>query len=442
MRRGLAFVIVLLTAALVQRSAGGEAGVTSTALAIGFALIAAALAGSIVEVLRLPRVTGYLLFGLACGPYVANLITRSMARDLQLLNSLAVVLIAFVAGLEINLASLRPRMATLLRFSAASLGSMYVVLFVLLWAAWPLLGIAPEADGAARLTIVAVLATLVVSFSPTVTMAVVAEARAEGRFTEFVVALVILADLVLIIGFTLVLQLARVVFSQGDGERVSLMARLAWEIPGSLAFGALLGALFALYLRYVGREITLGLLVLCVLVGEVGEALHFEAVVAALAAGLVVENVAPPEGNALKEAVEKGALPVLIVFFAAAGASLQLDALATVGVTAIGLSLARLAIIYAGAWAGMRFSRIEPESGSLVWMGLVSQAGVTLGLTMIVSSEFPEWGQPIQTIIVSLTALHQLVGPALLKLALNRAGEVGALDEAAPEPRPAAAPIR
>jgi hypothetical protein len=50
--------------------------------------------------------------------------------------------------------------------------------------------------------------------------------------------------------------------------------------------------------------------------------LTFEPLLAALAAGLVVENVAPPRGDALRVAVERGALPVLVLFFATAGASL------------------------------------------------------------------------------------------------------------------------
>jgi Kef-type K+ transport system membrane component KefB len=69
----------------------------------------------LVERTRLPRVTGYLLFGLICGPYVANIITRPMARELQIVNGLAVTLIAFVAGLEMNVRRLAPRFPTVLR---------------------------------------------------------------------------------------------------------------------------------------------------------------------------------------------------------------------------------------------------------------------------------------------------------------------------------------
>ena len=76
----------------------GAEGAHATALALGFALIAAALSGALLERFGLPRVTGYLLFGMVCGPYIANIITRPMARELQLINGLAVVLIAFIAG--------------------------------------------------------------------------------------------------------------------------------------------------------------------------------------------------------------------------------------------------------------------------------------------------------------------------------------------------------
>ena len=41
---------------------------------------------------------------------------------------------------------------------------------------------------------------------------------------------------------------------------MNVLARLAWEIGGAIAFGSLVGALFALYLRYVAREVTLVLL--------------------------------------------------------------------------------------------------------------------------------------------------------------------------------------
>jgi Kef-type K+ transport system membrane component KefB len=431
MRRLAALVLLLGTASLVTRYGGSGSDPRSIGFAFGFALIAAALAGDLFERIRLPRITGYLLFGVVCGPFVANIISRPMARELTIVNGLAIALIAFMAGLELNFQRLLPRLRAMLTIGAIQLGLMYTGLFALGWLAWPWLPLVPEATGLARVTLAALLATLVVSFSPTVTIAVIADSRARGPLSELVLAVVVLADLALIVLFTLAMQAVRWTMGAMPAEDVSLLARLAWEIFGSFAFGAIVGSLFAFYLRLVGREVTLMLLALCVVLSQVGAAFHFEPLLAALAAGLVVENIAPPNGDALKNAVERGALPVLVVFFAGAGASLHLDALSSIGLIAVAVSAVRFAFVRASGWlaAGVRVPGVAPEVAGLAWMGLVSQAGVTLGLTIIVASEFPEWGARVQTLMVSLIALHELIGPVLFRLALARAGEIGKMEE-------------
>ena len=397
-----------------------------TALALGFSLIAAALSGALLERFGLPRVTGYLLFGMICGPYLLNIINRPMARELQLINGLAVVLIAFIAGLEMNIQRLRPRMRAMLQLGGISMLGLYAGLFVAFWLLWPWLGFGGEFTTLQKTAIVAILTTVIASYSPTVTIALITESRAAGPLSELTLAVVILADLLLILAFTLVMQLVRYAFG-GAGE-VGLFVSLSWEIFGSFAFGATVGAIFAFYLRYVGKEVALALVAACVLIVGVGSQLHIEPLLAALAAGLVVENIAPPRGDMLKEAAERGALPVLVVFFAAAGAALQLDALAAIGWIAILASALRMGLIWLSMKAGAAYAGIGPPIGDKVWMGMVSQAGVTLGLTLIIAGEYPTWGATVQTLVVSLIALHQLVGPVLFRAALARAGEIGKMD--------------
>jgi len=426
MRRLLALTSVIGLTWLIVTGPAGAGAARPTALALGFALIAAAITGEFLERLRLPRVTGYLLFGMICGPYLANIITRPMARELQLINGLAVVLIAFIAGLEINVRRMRSRIRSIFKLGVITLGLLYTGLFAVLWLTWPWLGLAPELTGLQKAAVALLLAAVVASFSPTITLALIAESRAAGPLSELTLAIVILADLMLIVAFTLLMQLVR--FAFGGSEDVGLFVRLSWEIFGSFAFGAAAGALFALYLRHVGRELAVALIAFCALVAVVGRAWHFEPLLAALAAGLVVENIAPPRGDRLKEAVERGALPVLVVFFAAAGAALQLDALSVIGVVALGLAALRMLLIWAATAAGVRYSGTPPAEGRLLWLGFVSQAGVTLGLAAIVAGEFPTWGVSMQTLVVALIALHQLTGPVLFRFALARAGEIGKMN--------------
>ena len=54
-------------------------GSAGTALALGFTLLGAWIAGDLLRRLQLPRLTGYLLFGVLVGPYLGNVITTTMA---------------------------------------------------------------------------------------------------------------------------------------------------------------------------------------------------------------------------------------------------------------------------------------------------------------------------------------------------------------------------
>jgi Kef-type K+ transport system membrane component KefB len=422
MARPAALILILATMIGIQRvEAVGTA--STVALPLGFSLIAAYLIGGAADRFRLPRLSGYLLFGMLCGPYLLDLITATMARELQLVNGFALALIALVAGLELNVQRLRPQLRVLLVLGGVVICGTVAVLTLVLWAGWTWLPLGEVEGGHARLAAALVTATLVASFSPTVTIAVVAEARSRGPFTDLVMAIVVLSDLVLILAFALALQFARWTMTAAEAE-VGLGVQLSWEILGALAFGGIVGALFAFYLRFVRRELTLALLGVCALLAIVAPILHFELILAALAAGLVVENLAPPEGDELRVAIEHGALPVLIVFFAAAGASLQLDVLAAIGGVALLLAAIRLGLVRAMSALGVAVSGIADTPARFLWMGLVSQAGVTLGLATIAATEFPGWGEQVRTLVVGLTGLHVLVGPILLKAALARAGEV------------------
>ena len=62
------------------------------------------------------------------------------------------------------------------------------------WVLWPWLTIAPTAQGATKLAIIGLLVVVVVSFSPTMSAAVITETGSRGRLSDFVLAMVVLAD--------------------------------------------------------------------------------------------------------------------------------------------------------------------------------------------------------------------------------------------------------
>src|SRR5215475_4274905 len=109
---GLVIAAVLWTRAI---GAGGTTDPRTTDIALGFTLIVAFVTGEVLRRFRLPRLTGYLLFGLVMGPYLANLITVPMAQRLQGINGLATTLIAVIAGLMINFERLGSRVIRIAR---------------------------------------------------------------------------------------------------------------------------------------------------------------------------------------------------------------------------------------------------------------------------------------------------------------------------------------
>jgi trehalose 6-phosphate synthase len=399
-----------------------SAVLVGTALAVGFTLLGAWVTGELLRRLHLPRLTGYLLFGVLVGPYLGNVITLSMTSQLQAVTGIATTLIALIAGLTISLERLGPSLSAIVRLTTATLATVIIGIGVVAWFAWPWLPVAPETSGIARAVIVCLLTIMVASVSPTMTAAVTTETGARGRLSELVLAVVVLADLVLLVLFSCAMQVARAVL-RPDSEGPNLLVRFAWETGGAVAFGALVGALFALYLRYVGREVTLALLAMCGLLSQVGTTQQFEPLLAAVAAGLVIENLSVSQGDALRAAVQRGAPPVLIIFFVAIGSSLRVDALLALGPVALGLAAVRTILIRAGLRAGLNASGIDPLVGRYAWTGLISQAGITVGLASVVASEFPGWGTQLQTLLIALIPIHELVGPMLFRRGLAKAGE-------------------
>jgi len=243
--------LALAIAAVASVHALGETGTVPSAgaaLAVGFTLLGAWITGDLLRKFNLPRLTGYLIFGVLVGPYLGNVITAPMTSQLQAVNGIATTLIALIAGLTISLERLRTTIASIARFTAATLVIVIIGMAALLWFAWPWLGIAAGSTNVERAVIVSLLTIMIASVSPTMTAAVTTETGGRGRLSELVLAVVVLADLVLLILFSYSMQMARAVF-RPDAAGPSLLVRFAWETGGAIAFGTLVGALFALYLR-------------------------------------------------------------------------------------------------------------------------------------------------------------------------------------------------
>ena len=242
-----------------------------------------------------------------------------MAGQLQVVTGIATTLIALIAGLTLNVERLGRRARR--RSRRVTVDNARVAMLGLVRGRVAGLALAADRAGGQRASPswrwCALLVVIVVSFSPTMTAAVIAETGARGRLSELVLAIVVLADLVLLVLFSLAHAVrARGARRRRAGGRAACSSRLAWEIGGARgvrrAGRRAVRALPALRRR---ARCTLVLLGVCALLSQVGATQQFEPLLAAMAAGLVIENLAVAQGDALKAAVQRGAPPVLVVFF-------------------------------------------------------------------------------------------------------------------------------
>ncbi len=434
-RRLIVLLLLVGGRALIEPLRAPTEGVIGPAslLSFGVLLLTADTLGQLAHDLRLPRLLGYLVAGLVLGPTLMDVVPEGALADLGMMKQLAVGVIGLLAGVELRLPDLRQRWRTI----AAILAAQTVLVVPLLTAGVLLLrGQLPFLDGLGTAALVAtavLVATTLTVNSPMVTLALLSETRANGPVAKTVLGVVLLADVLIIVLFTVALAVAQGTMSEGGGPGLwALLARLWRDVFGSIAAGVAIGTILTLYLRFVQREMILFAVMVVFAAAFAAETLHFELMLSLLVAGFLVENVAPVRAEPLVHALEETAAPVFVVFFALAGAELHLEAFLALWPVVLALAALRAAGIFAGARLGSVWGGAEEPVRRYAWMGLVSQAGVALGLATLIAERFPAVGLGAQAVIVGIIAVNETVGPILFRQGLVRAGEAESEEGDAP----------
>lgn len=409
---------------------------------LGFLLLAAHLAGSVARDLGLPRITGYILGGMALGPYGLALVTETEIEGLGLIDDIAIALIAFSAGAELKMSEVREQGRSIASILSVEMIAVFVVVAGAAFLFMPVFPITVGGGWSETAIIAVVFGSIAIANSPSVAVAVINDTRSKGPVSSTILGVTVLKDVAVILLFAVTLSAARAAFEGGGGLGIDLVERLWWEIGGSIALGAVLGWLVSLYLDRWKREPILFILVTAFVVAYVARLLHMEILLTALTTGLFVQNVSAIDADPFVEAVEANALPFYAMFFSLAGASIHLDELAAFWPVVVGLVALRAFAVWGGTNLGARLGDAPEPVRRYAWTGFVSQAGVTLGMVTIAAEAFPTWGPEMRTLFVAMVAVHELVGPVLMQKGLERAGETGLRDLAETTGRPEARAAR
>jgi Kef-type K+ transport system membrane component KefB len=419
--QALSLGVLFLLALGATRIAPEAIGRLGTLSAIGLLLLAGTLASELLETVGLPHLSGYLLAGIVAGPHILHLVDHDTVESLSPVNTLALSLIALGGGAELRVATLREVGRSVAFGLMLQSGVGLVTLGAVFMLVSRYVPFASELPWPSLLAVALLWGTLAVSRSPSACLGVLAQTRAKGPLASFSLASVMASDVVVVVLMACVIVGVRPLI-MGGGISVANLRMLGHEILGSIAVGTSLGLALAAYLRLVGKNLLLVLVGLGFGLSEFMRYIHIDPLLSFLAAGFVVQNLSL-QGDKLLHAVEQASSLVFIVFFATAGAHLDLPLLGALWPIALGLSSARaLVTVLTARWAS-RVAADPPVIRRWGWSSLISQAGLTLGLSVIIVRTFPEFGEGFRSLVIATVALNEMVGPVLFKYALDRTGE-------------------
>lgn len=424
-RRAVVLLLVLGGSLLLEPLRVFREGGVSPAplLVFGVLLLAADTLGEWFHDVGLPKVVGYLAAGALLGPSGLRVALPALTADLSLIKDLAIGLIGLMAGAELRIGEVRERWRVIV---SILLGQLLVALVVLTGAGMLVATHLPFTTGLAGTGLFAVIllfACILTVNSPMVTIAMLKETGAQGPVARTVLGVVLVADVLVVLLFTFAFALVQGALGTGQGEGMGVAVTLLRELGASVFAGAVVALLASFWLRFVKLELVLFAVIVVFVTAAMAGAFHFELLLSLLVAGFLVENVAPVRAEPLVHTLQVVAEPVFVIFFALAGAELHLHEVAALWPVVLGFAAVRATSVWFGATRGARLAGADPAVTRYAWMGLVSQAGVALGLSAVVAARLGARGAAIQAVIVGIIAVNETIGPILFKRALVRSGE-------------------
>lgn len=395
--------------------------------------------------IRLPSIIGFMLIGVLVGN-ILNLgildkihITapKGFLDSLSFIPEIALALVALTIGLELSLISLKKQgLGIVSIIFAESLGAFFLVTIgvYLLTRSWPL---------------ALLFGAIAPASAPAGTVAVIQEYRAKGPLTKALYAVVGFDDGLGIIIFGFAAAIVRTILLNEAGESSDSTLMVLFSPIKEILFSIIIGAAAGMILCILGRRLKnqRDLLILVIafifLITGICKLLHLSLILTNMITGMIIVNT-QPRGFVQQIGDELGNIMPLIyvIFFTLAGANLHLMALPSLGLLGIIYIVTRSAGLVIGSRIGAMIGKVEDTIKKYLGLGILSQAGVAIGLSLIVKNEFTGMGKIVETvgdtvvrtgdsigatIITTITAtciFFEVIGPILTKIALTKAKEV------------------
>lgn len=396
-------------------------------LGIAILLTTGLLFAKLVQLLRLPSVTGYILAGLVLGPSGLEILTvESVGHQLDHFTQIALMLLAFGIGEHIELRRLQAIARNVTYISLLQAIATY--LFVLAATYIVAQTVSPESSRLDNFILAMLLGAVAVATAPAALLLVVRELKARGPFTSTLMAVIAIDDGLCIIIFGITVSIGHQLLGNTAITPVMGILGAFSEIFFSLVIGVATGFLLDLVLDKLqrrGEMLTAGLALL-LLCGEVTRELHLSPLLAGMMAGFVIINRSKRDVR-LFRALNNFEPPIYVLFFALAGVHLDLATLPQAEWIGVAYFAARFAGKYLGSLLGGALSGSPATVRNYMGLALIPQAGVAIGLVFIIAGDpqLSGWTGIITPVVFAGVIISELIGPPLVRFSLMHAGESG-----------------
>lgn len=406
-----------------------------TLLSLSIALITGLMLSRVTKKLDLPAVTAYLVAGVLVGPYCLGalgingigFISMEKVHSFSIICDVALGFIAFSIGNEFRLPHLKKigRQATVVGiFQAVATTLIVDAALIALHFAIPHV-----------LTIEAaiILGAIASATAPAATLMVVKQYKAKGPVTDILLPVVALDDAVGLVVFAISFGIARAM-NAGQIDVISVIVEPIIEVVASLLLGSVMGIAFHVCERFFHSNskrisVSIGFVLLTIALSQMkfdawGVHIAYSPLLTAMMLGTIFCNICD-FSEELMERVDRWTAPLFVLFFVLSGAELELSVFGNLLMVVVGLVYIVFRCVgkYTGAYVSAKISKCDDNIVKYLGITLFPQAGVALGMAMKAKA-FGEIGEMVATITLFAVLIYELVGPALTKMALLKAGDI------------------
>ncbi|MEM7516779.1 MAG: PTS sugar transporter subunit IIA, partial [Planctomycetota bacterium] len=267
------------------------------------------------------------------------------------------------------------------------------------------------------------------SGKPATIIALVKETHSKGVFVKTLVAAVALNNLACLTIFEAAFAAAKAAIGS-TGTTMDIVLAPVKEIVFSGLLGAAVGLLLiAASKRILRRDrMATASFIAILLTTGLSDYLGGSALLSCLFLGATLANVTPDRDELGHHVFADFESAIFAIFFTLAGMELDLNAvLESGGLIAVAVVAARFIGKNASAQIAMRIAHATDRVRKNLGFALVPQAGVMVGLIILVRQEpsLEVVHDPILAVGLTAVTLSEIIGPIFTRMALKRSGDYG-----------------